>query len=428
MHTRELRELEIFPGEQGVDLDDRAFELELNCHGWRIARERTTRQGIQVESGCLVECDGRLPRFLKTVSDFGHHARDDAMSHESHQPTHVPEQIAVYQTGHLLTHDVCRFDPQRAAAELRDARDVLAIDLGGDKVRKARYAVRNGTLVQGEERTLRSRQGAGYLSFLEQAAAEAIANEWQVGISSATKLDGSVISRTVNLPVFFDEFRRRYGADYERLFPGRCSVANDTISGICGASTLLALRGKSYRDVAFFICGSGLGASVIHDGVAIHVEAAHVPLELDLNPLGQTTHCNVEGKDYVCLERVTAARAGIEDLYYQQTGEARDGVALGRMYEAGDALATLLYETSALALAHAAVGIMRRYAFAGSGESGLVFHGGNFEIKRYRNAVKGALAALPGPRAEVVFARDLTDNVCLDGAAILALNSDMSDH
>ncbi len=344
------------------------------------------------------------------------------MIHDVHLPVHVPGQIALYQTDHLLTHHVRPFDPRQATHRLQDARDVLAIDLGGDKVRRARYGVRDGTLAKGDEETLQSRGGAGYLAFLERAAADATASEWRVGVSSATKLDGSVISRTVNLPVFFDEFTRRYDADYERLFPGRCAVANDTISGICGASTLLALRGNHYRNVAFFICGSGLGASVIHDGVAIHVEAAHVPLAPSLNPLGQMTRCNVGGKEYVCLERVTAARAGIEDLYRQQTGETRDGVALGRLYDADDALATLLYETSALALAHAAVGVMRRYAFAGAGESVLVFHGGNFEIGRYREAVQAALAALPAPHADVVFARDLSGNVCLDGAAILALD------
>ena len=346
------------------------------------------------------------------------------MSYDISLPGHVPEQIAVYQTEHLLTHNVRRFDAQQAAAKLRGVRDVMAIDLGGDKVRKATYCVSNGTLAKRDEETLQSRGGAGYLAFLERAAAEAIANNLQVGISSATKLEGSVVSRTVNLPAFFEEFTQRYGADYERLFPDLSFVANDTISGICGASALLALQGRQFRDVAFFICGSGLGAAVIHDGVAIHIEAAHVPLMPGLNPLGQTTRCSVEGKDYVCLERVTAARAGIEDLYLQQTGEARDGVALGRMYEAGDPLATLLYETSALALAHAAVGVMRRYGFSETGESAVVFHGGNFEIATYRAAVRQNLAALPGPDAEVIFSRDLTGNVCLDGAAVLAIDSD----
>ena len=33
-----------------------------------------------------------------------------------------------------------------------------------------------------------------------------------VGISSATKMNGSVIARTVNLPVFLDAFRQRYQA------------------------------------------------------------------------------------------------------------------------------------------------------------------------------------------------------------------------
>lgn len=224
--------------------------------------------------------------------------------------------------------------------------------------------------------------------------------------------------------MFFEEFKHRYNADYENLFPGRSFVANDTITGICGSSTLLALRGIPVQDVGFFICASGLGASVIKDETAIHVEVGHVPLLDSLNPLGQTTPCGVEGKGYVCVERVTAARAGIEDLYLQQTGIARDGMALGQLYEAGDKLATLLYETSALALSHATVGVMECYAFSGSTASTLVFHGGNFEIGTYRDAVRRDLARLPRSGARVVFSRDLSGNVCLDGAAILAAYHD----
>ncbi len=59
--SRNFRKLEAFLGEQGVDLENRAFELELNNHGWRVARERSTRQGVQLEIECLVECDEQLP-------------------------------------------------------------------------------------------------------------------------------------------------------------------------------------------------------------------------------------------------------------------------------------------------------------------------------------------------------------------------------
>jgi predicted NBD/HSP70 family sugar kinase len=197
-------------------------------------------------------------------------------------------------------------------------------------------------------------------------------------------------------------------------------VANDTVAGICGASTLLAQQGVTFDDIAFFICGSGLGASVIADGEAIHVEAAHVPLMEELNPLGQATHCHVPGKDYVCLDRVVAGRAGIEDLYFQQTGEALDGVALGRRYEANDPLPTVLYETSALALAHATAGVMRRYDFPADERSVVVYHGGNFELERYRTAITHDLGLMPGVPPRAVFSRDLCSNVCLDGAAVLA--------
>jgi len=345
---------------------------------------------------------------------------------KSHQCHVVPDQIALYQTEHLLTQDVCRFDPEQVVDRLREPRDVMAIDIGGDKIRSAIYSIREGRFTQQTEEIFQSRRGVGYLTVLERLADYADANDLAVGISSATKLDGSVITRTVNLPVFFDELTQRYNADYGVLFGGRCFVANDTIMGICGASTLLALQGTPVREAAFFISASGLGGSVIKDATAIHVEVGHVPLVDRLNPLGQTTRCGVEGRDYVCVERVTAARAGIEDLYLQQTGIARDGTALGKLYEEGDALSTLLYETSALALSHAVIGVMERYAFSGSTPGAVVFHGGNFEVAKYRCAVKRNVDRLSRFQPQIVFSRDLSGNVCLDGAAVMAACSGTS--
>lgn len=341
-------------------------------------------------------------------------------------PEHVPEQVALYQTEHLLTQEVCRFDPAAAVEKLQQRQHVLAVDIGGDKIRSATYLVDDGTFEKLDERVLQSSEGAGYLAFLERLAEEALARGLRVGIASATKMDGSSITRTVNLPVFFQEFSQKYGADYENLFPGRSFVANDTIMGICGASTVLARRGTDTRDVAFFICASGLGASVITDHTAIHVEAGHVPLMDALNPLGQTAKCGVDGKAYVCVERVTAARAEIEKLYRRQTGEAVDGVTLGRMYEQGHKLASVLYETSALALAHAIRGVAERYSFSDAGRSVVILHGGNFEIAKYRVAVKRNLDKLSHSSCGVAFSRDLSENVCLDGAAVMAVYSKSS--
>ncbi len=335
-------------------------------------------------------------------------------------PRYVPAQVACYQGDLLMTHDVCRFDPERALAALQPDREVLAIDIGGDKIRVATCRLGNGGMARRNERVHRAAGGAGYLAFLEIIAAEAIEKDLNVGISTATKMNGSVIARTVNLPVFFNELSARYSANYERLFPGRSFVANDTVMGICGAATRLAMCGQGARDVAFFVCGSGLGASVIADGVATHVEAAHMPLDPALNPLGQTRACGVEGREFVCLDRVVAGRAGIEDIYRQRTGEARDGVALGALYAAGDPLATVLYETSALALAHAISGVTERYGFGD--DSAVVLHGGMFELARYREAVGRALAGVPHAGFQVVYSRDLSDNACLDGAAMMAVS------
>lgn len=342
------------------------------------------------------------------------------MQHKVSRPHHVPEQIVHYQGDQLIVQPVCRFDPAEAVGALQRCQRVLAIDIGGDKIRSAHYEIGNGLPTKTDEQVFWSRGGTGYLKILEGLADEAARDSLRVGISSATKMAGSTITRTVNLPVFFGEFRQTYGADYEKLFPGRSFAANDTVMGICGASTRLALGGTPPRDVAFVICASGMGASVVSNGVAIHVEVGHVPLVPSLNPLGQTTPCGVEGRAYVCVERVTAARAGIEGLYQKMTGESLDGVALGGKYAQGDPLATLLYETSACALAHAIVGVMERFTFADSERSVIVLHGGNFEIPAYREAVQRALDRIPHPRCRVVFSRDLSGNICLDGAAIMA--------
>jgi predicted NBD/HSP70 family sugar kinase len=342
------------------------------------------------------------------------------MPDPNHLPAFVPEQVAAYQTDELITQPTCRFDPAAAVAALVDGRQAIAVDIGGDKIRSARYTVRNGLLTRGEERALQSRGGSGYLAALEDIAREAERDDLPVGISSATKMEGSAIARTVNLPILRDEMRASYGGDYANIFPGRSFVANDAIAGICSAATHLAVRQAPADHVGFIICASGMGGSVIADGVAIHVEVAHVPLADALNPLRQGTACGVEGRKYVCVERVAAARAGIENLWLQRSGESLDGRALGRLYERGDEQAMVLYETSALAVAHAVAGLAERYRFP-AGDGVVVLHGGNFEIARYREAVQRRLAAIPGDYPRLVFSRDLSSNTCLDGAAILGL-------
>ena len=334
-------------------------------------------------------------------------------------PVHVPAQIAHYQGNHLMIHESGQYDAGAAVEALQADRQVLAVDLGGDKLRRATAIAGRGTLAVTETDRLQATGGTGYLAFLERLARDAATSHVPVGISSATRLEGSVVRRTVNLPIFFQELATRYGADYARLFSGHMAAVNDTVAGICGSMTWLAQRSEHFTDAAFVICGSGLGGSVVKDGTAYHVEIAHVPLVPELNPLGQSRPCSVEGNEFVCVERVTATRAGIEDLYQRETGIRADGFALAQLLAQGDPLVTLLYDASALALAHALAGLAQRFELGT--ESVVICHGGTFEIAAYRLAVQRALAGIPGSHPRIVYARDLSANVCLDGAAILAL-------
>jgi len=342
------------------------------------------------------------------------------MEPEQRLPSYVPEQVALFQTNHLRRHDTLAFDPAQAALSMAAWSGVIAVDIGGDKIRTARSTFQGGSITHRDLRTLQANGGAGYLAVLQAQAAIAAETGFRIGVSSATKMVGSRIERTTNLPVFFDDMARAVGGDYARILPGKVDVVNDTIAGIIGSGTRLALEGLAVTDIAFVICGSGLGAAVIKNGRAVHVEAGHVPLVAALNPLGQATLCNLDGNDFVCLERVTAARAGIEDLYTRLTGDSATGMDLAGRWLQGERLPSVLYETSALALAHAVVGIAERYAFRQDGTGVVVLHGGNFEIARYRDAVLRNLAAMPNSKVRIVFSRDLGDNVCLDGAAVLA--------
>jgi hypothetical protein len=79
MSQRNRQDLEVFLAAHGVYLDDRAYELELNSHGWRVVAEKETRQGIMLWIECGVECDEEIPRNLTVVSDAGTHDRDVAL-------------------------------------------------------------------------------------------------------------------------------------------------------------------------------------------------------------------------------------------------------------------------------------------------------------------------------------------------------------
>jgi hypothetical protein len=76
---RSLEDLEAFLTEHGVNLDDDAFELELNSYGWRVVGERRTKTAILLWIECAVECDESIPRNLTVASDDGRIDRDVAL-------------------------------------------------------------------------------------------------------------------------------------------------------------------------------------------------------------------------------------------------------------------------------------------------------------------------------------------------------------
>lgn len=79
MAPRNLQDLEAFLIDHGVNLDDGAFELELNSYGWRVVGERKTKTAVLLWIECAVECDEHIPRNLTVASDEGRMDRDVAL-------------------------------------------------------------------------------------------------------------------------------------------------------------------------------------------------------------------------------------------------------------------------------------------------------------------------------------------------------------
>lgn len=77
MARRNREDLEAFLRDHGIDLRDRAFELELSAFGWRVRRERKTRRAVELDLECRVDCEEDHPHSLAIVSE--HPDRDVAL-------------------------------------------------------------------------------------------------------------------------------------------------------------------------------------------------------------------------------------------------------------------------------------------------------------------------------------------------------------
>lgn len=338
-------------------------------------------------------------------------------------PELISEQVRRFTTKSLQAKPVRRFDPQVALGIMQrnDGEQVLAVDIGGDKIVASHFIMRHGAAREaGDVLRTNGDGGSGYLAALEDVAGLARRRNLRVGISLAGPTDGTRLIASPNLPVFVAEFQQRYGSDFRNLFAA-VEVTNDAEAGIMAGALEAARRFQGVQCVIYIINGSGLGGSVLTKNTIYATEPGHIEIVDQLNVFGQRKPCGLQGASHVCIEAVAASKAGVEDIWFQQTGVQLAGQEIAARYVSGDRLALNLYDISALVTAHAITGIGEAFQVLDDVErTVIVGHGGIFYVPGYGERLRSILKQNHTWSPEIIFTKDFSANTCLEGAAIAA--------
>jgi predicted NBD/HSP70 family sugar kinase len=343
------------------------------------------------------------------------------LSHGYPIPAIRPEQVERFTRETLRAHPVRRFSARRAVEVLQasEGKKFLALDIGGDKISASYFRVRDGDIVHaGNEFSRHANGGTGYLQMLRDIGEDVQRESIPVGISFAGPTEGTRLIAGPNLPVFVKEFRDSYDSDFANLFPA-VDLANDAEAGIM-AGALEAVRNyPGAAHVIYVINGSGLGGAVLTADVLYAAEPGHIEAATQLNPFGQLKPCGLDGAAHVCLEAIGASKAGVEDIWFQRTGEQLPGQEIAARYLAGDRLALALYDNSVQVTAHAILGMASAFGLLSRPEQlAIVGHGGIFNVAGYGERLSAILRQELGQEPQVLLTKDFYANACLEGAAI----------
>jgi predicted NBD/HSP70 family sugar kinase len=343
------------------------------------------------------------------------------LSHAYPIPTILPEQVQRFTLETLRARSVRRFSARLAVEVLQAStgKKLLALDIGGDKLSASYFRVRDGGMAHvGNEFSRHGDGGVGYLQMLRDLSEDAQRECIPVGISFAGPTEGTRLIAAPNLPAFVKEFHDSYESDFANLF-SVVELANDAEAGIM-AGALEAVRDHPGAEhVIYVINGSGLGGAALTTDVLYAAEPGHIEAAKQFNPFGQRKSCGLDGATHVCLEAVAASKAGVEDIWFQQTGEQLPGQEIAARYLAGDRLALALYDNSIQVTAHAILGMASAFGLLSRPEQlAIVGHGGIFNVTGYGERLSAILRQAFGQEPQVLLTRDFSANACLEGAAI----------
>jgi predicted NBD/HSP70 family sugar kinase len=339
-------------------------------------------------------------------------------------PGLLPDQLREFTIESLRAKRVRHFNPHALLSGLRasDGEKIIAVDIGGDKLSACYFIIRGGTVARAEEvLTCQADAGAGYLAALVAVSERARREALPVGISFAGPVDGTRLVAAPNMPAFLAEFHDGYGGDFAGLFPV-VQVANDAVAGLLAGAVEAVRRYPDARYVIYVINGSGLGGAVLAGDAIYAAEPGHVPVADGLNAFGQRKECGLGGARYACVEAVAASKAGVEDIWRQRTFRRLSGQQISACYQLGDPLARELYDNSAQLTAHVIQGLAEAFGFTADPDRLVVVgHGGIFHVPGYGDRIIDILKGV-GEAPRFLFAREFTANMCLEGAAVAAVN------
>ncbi len=324
----------------------------------------------------------------------------------------------------LRSRPTKKIDPTKLGKKISSSnQEVLAIDIGGNKVAVASYSTSAGILgLVNEYDSPRSQDGEGYLGIIKTAARTARTENLPVGISFAGPVRNGKPVGGPNIPVLLKELEQ-YNGNLEPIFgPHLRAVENDDIAGLTAAIY------KRYQEdqagpIIFITIGSGFNGSVYKSGEAIATEVGHIRAPEEFNPFHRDQPCHMFGNEFTCIENVAAGKAGIEETWHLLKSKESSAIDIQNFAISGDNTAIELYNNSAAVAVHAALGLANAHKISLDPVTAIMFHGGIFTFEPYRKRVLQLLEEY-GVAAEVTFTRDFSKNACLDGAAIAAIAAD----
>lgn len=325
------------------------------------------------------------------------------------------------------------FDPYKVLKkfEEHEGREVLGIELGGDKLTSRRYVIKEKTLFPIDDVSIfYSTNGKGYLEKLEQLKEKTYGDHVPVGISFAGPLEGEKIVAAPNMERFLDELTNRYDGSLRKLFPSLTCVINDAVAAIIPSVMSSAVENEFLKSLVLIINGSGLGGAIWYrdteKGPAImSAEPGHIEVVESLNLYKQDKVCGLLGGTKVCIENIAASKAGIEDIYEKQAHVHLRGFEISELYQSGENLSTNLYNSSALLVAHTYMGMLHGAGIKYNHETTtLALHGGTSLVPDYTKRIEQILEKdtyLEQP-VTIMETKSITKHSGIMGAAIAAFS------